>query len=67
MTRTAILKKLELELQEDITTERQANYILTEVRKLLEHLGNPSEFYALDFYCWFALEHLTGHNWESQF
>lgn len=55
MPRTAITQKLEVELQEDITTERQVVYILTEIRKLLEHLGNPSEFYALDFYCSFAL------------
>jgi len=55
MTRAAILKKLDVELQEDITTERHVVYILTEIRKLLEHLGNPSEFYALDFYCSLAL------------
>jgi hypothetical protein len=55
MTRAAILQKLEAELQQDITTERQVVYILTEIRKLLEQSGNPSEFYALDFYCSFAL------------
>jgi hypothetical protein len=46
---------LQDELRLDITTERQVVYILAEIRKAIEQAGELNEYYALDFYCSFAL------------
>ncbi|MGA7223799.1 MAG: hypothetical protein WB621_06015 [Candidatus Acidiferrales bacterium] len=55
MTRPSILKKLEQELRLDVETERQVVYILAEVRKVLEQANEIHDYFALDFYCSFAL------------
>ena len=55
MSRNSILKKLQDELQLDVTTERQVVYILVEIRKAIEQAGELENYHALDFYCSFAL------------
>lgn len=55
MSRNSILKKLQDELQLDVTTERQVVYILVEIRKAIEQAGELDNYQALDFYCSFAL------------
>jgi hypothetical protein len=55
MTRPSILKKLDQELRLDIETERQVVYILAELRKVLEQANEIHDYFALDFYCSFAL------------
>jgi hypothetical protein len=55
MSRNSILEKLGRELQRDITTERQVVYVLVEIRKAIEQAGDWEKYYALDFYCSFAL------------
>jgi hypothetical protein len=55
MSRNSIIRKLQQELAEDITTERQVMYILAEIRKIIEQAGELKNYYALDFHCSFAL------------
>jgi hypothetical protein len=55
MSQSTIFSKLERELQLDITTERQVVYILVEIRKAIEQAGELAKYFALDFYCSFAL------------
>ena len=55
MTRPSILEKLDQELRLEITTESQVVYILAEIRKAIEHANEVTEYFALDFYCSFAL------------
>jgi hypothetical protein len=55
MSHNSILKKLQDELQLDVTTERQVVYILAEIRKAVEQAGELEKYRALDFYCSFAL------------
>jgi hypothetical protein len=50
-----ILSKLDTELQQEITSERQIVYILVETRKLLEDLPETDGFETLDFYCNWAV------------
>ena len=53
-----ILAKLAEELRHDITSERQAVYALVELRKLMELNGDGGEksrYYALEFYCDWAV------------
>lgn len=39
----------------DICSERQVVYILVEIRKAIEQSGEQQKYFALDFYCSFAL------------
>lgn len=55
MTQSAIFEKLRRELELDITTERQVVYILVEIRKAIEQAGEQKNYFALDFYCSWAL------------
>jgi hypothetical protein len=55
MAQNSIIKKLDHELRQEITTERQVVYILAEVRKLLEVTEETDNFKALSFYCSWAL------------
>jgi hypothetical protein len=55
MSRNSILRKLQEELAQDITTERQVVYILAEIRKAIEQSGELKNYYALDFHSSFAL------------
>ena len=55
MTKSAIFEKLRRELQVDITSEIQVVYILVEIRKAIEQAGEQVKYYALDFYCSWAL------------
>jgi hypothetical protein len=55
MSQSVILSKLQRELQLDITTERQVVYILVEIRKAIEQARELAKYFALDFYCSFAL------------
>ncbi len=55
MSRNSILKKLQEELQLDVTSERQVVYILVEIRKAIEQAGELENYHALDFHCSFAL------------
>jgi hypothetical protein len=55
MSRKSILSKLQSELESEITTERQVVYILAEIRKAIEQAGELENYFALDFYCSFAL------------
>ena len=55
MSQSAILEKLRRALQEEVITEGQVVYILVEIRKAIEQAGEQSEYYALDFYCSWAL------------
>jgi len=55
MSRNSILRKLQSELESEITTERQVVYILAEIRKAIEQAGELENYFALDFYCSFAL------------
>jgi hypothetical protein len=55
MTQPAIMDKLRRELELDITTERQVVYILVEIRKAIEQAGEQKNYFALDFYCSWAL------------
>jgi hypothetical protein len=55
MSRNSILRKLRQELAQEVTTERQVVYILAEIRKAIEQAGELKNYYALDFYCSFAL------------
>src|SRR5271163_3056643 len=55
MTHNSIAEKLRRELGKEITTEAQVVYILTEIRKLLERSNEKTNYFALEFYCSFAL------------
>ena len=55
MSRNSILRKLQAELQLEVTSERQVVYILVEIRKAIEQAGELENYFALDFYCSFAL------------
>ncbi len=55
MSRNSILRKLQAELELEVTTERQVVYILAEIRKAIEQAGELENYFALDFYCSFAL------------
>jgi hypothetical protein len=55
MARPALIEKLTRELSEPITTERQVVYILVELRKLMEHNGDAVDYFALNFYCDWAV------------
>ena len=55
MTESTILSKLRHELNQEITTERQVVYILVEIRKAIELSGKRERYFALDFYCSWAL------------
>lgn len=55
MSQNSIISKLARELQLAITTECQVVYILVEVRKAIEQAGQLEDYFALDFYCSFAL------------
>src|SRR5271156_2925626 len=55
MGRPSILDKLDQALRQDISTEGQVVYILVEIRKLIEQDRELREYFALDFYCSFAL------------
>ena len=55
MSHNSILRKLRAELDLEVTTERQVVYILVEIRKAIEQAGELENYYALDFYCSFAL------------
>lgn len=50
-----ILSKLDIELQQEIASDRQVVYILVETRKLLESLPVRDGFESLDFYCNWAV------------
>jgi hypothetical protein len=51
----SIVKRLHHELAQDITIERQVVYILAEIRKLLELRQEKKKYFALNFYCCWAL------------
>ncbi len=51
MARPAIIEKLDRELHEPVTTERQVVYILVELRKLMERNGDTGKYFALNFSC----------------
>src|ERR1700674_2787350 len=51
---SAIIAKLERELAEPISTERQVVYILVEIRKLLELTGSQAKYDALWFHASWA-------------
>lgn len=53
--KTAILSKLATELQQDIQSERQVVYTLVELRKLIELNGDGKNYFALQFYCDWAV------------
>jgi hypothetical protein len=55
MARPTIIEKLKRELQQEITAERQVVYILAEIRKLLEVTEEADNYFALNFYCSWAL------------
>ncbi|MBS1830894.1 MAG: hypothetical protein JST93_36715 [Acidobacteria bacterium] len=55
MAEPSIIEKLRRELATEITTERQVVYLLAEVRKLLELRNEKSKYFALNFYCCWAL------------
>jgi hypothetical protein len=55
MTRNSIVEKLRRELGREITTESQVVYILAEIRKMLEKTNDGTDYFALEFYCSFAL------------
>jgi len=50
-----ILSKLDEELHQAITTERQVAYILVETRKLIERNGLANKFEALNLHCNWAV------------
>jgi hypothetical protein len=49
------VEKLRRELGREITTESQVVYILAEIRKMLEKTNDGTDYFALEFYCSFAL------------
>src|SRR5690349_20466399 len=51
----AMVRKLRNELQQEITTERQVVYILVELRKLMELANDGAAFFALKFFCDWAV------------
>lgn len=56
-----ILTKLEAELWQPITTERQVVYILVELRKLIELNDDGAQYKALKFHCdWAVHSRLKG-------
>jgi hypothetical protein len=55
MSRSSIVDKLRLELGREITTEPQVVYVLAEIRKVLEQANDETDYFALEFYCSFAL------------
>jgi hypothetical protein len=55
MTRPSILKKLDQILRLNIEAESQVVYILAEVRKTIEQNKQLGDYFALHFYCSFAL------------
>ncbi|MGP8247744.1 MAG: hypothetical protein ACLQVN_24935 [Bryobacteraceae bacterium] len=55
MGRPVIIEKLNRELSEPITSERQVVYILVETRKLVELLGLKHEYRQLIFFCDWAM------------
>jgi hypothetical protein len=56
-----ILAKLEAELRQAITSERQVVYILVELRKLIELNDDGAQYKALKFHCdWAAHSRLKG-------
>jgi hypothetical protein len=55
MARHAIIDKLDRELQEPIASERQVVYILVEIRKLMERNNDTDKYFALNFYCDWAM------------
>jgi hypothetical protein len=61
MSRNSIIRKLQQELAQAITTERQVVYILAEIRKAIEQAGELKNYYALDFHCSFALHTKMDH------
>lgn len=55
MARHAIIEKLDIELSQQITSERQVVYILVEIRKLMERNNDTEKYFALNFYCDWAM------------
>jgi hypothetical protein len=55
MARHAIIEKLDIELSQQITSERQVVYILVEIRKLMERNNDTEKCFALNFYCDWAM------------
>ena len=55
MGRDIIVEKLNRELTETITSERQVVYILVETRKLLELMGMREDYPQLCFFCDWAM------------
>ena len=55
MAQSVIVEKLRRELEHEITTERQVVYLLAEIRKLLELRRERKKYFALNFYCCWAL------------
>ena len=49
------LSKLDEELRQEITSERQVVYVLVETRKILEGSGKTDGFETLDFFCNWAV------------
>ncbi len=55
MARHAIVEKLNQEFREPVRSERQAVYILVELRKLLEITCSRMRYRSLDFHCDWAM------------
>lgn len=62
MSRDAILDKLRPKFAEPINTEERVVYILAEIRKFLERSEQAKNYFALDFYCSFALHTVMDKN-----
>jgi hypothetical protein len=50
-----VIRKLRDELIQPITSERQVVYLLVELRKLIDLNGDAEKFFALNFYCDWAV------------
>jgi hypothetical protein len=67
MGRHAIIEsKLNRECKEAITTERQAVYVLAEIRKLVELENSHNRYPALNFYCNWALHPCISKSAEAR-